>query len=58
MFGHQVCKFALIRAFKIDTSRLEVALKKHMHCDTYKDGRGGRNALPSSKTEKIRKHIE
>lgn len=62
MFGHEVCKVALIRTLQINESRLVTALNKHKHCDSYTDGRGqtrsGFNALPLSKRVEVQKHIE
>lgn len=62
MYGHEVCKVALIRTLQINESRLEVALKKQKHCDTYDDCRGknigGYNKIPLWKRENVRKHIE
>lgn len=61
IFGHDVCKIALIRTLQINEKRITLALEKYKESDTFADGRGqttgGRNAFPLSKIEEVRRHI-
>lgn len=61
IFGHPVCKNALLKTLQISGTRIAVAMKKYMELDSLADGRGqttgGRNALPQPKKVEVRSHI-
>lgn len=61
ILGHEVCKRGLLLTLQINESRLAIALKKQMQCDTYADGRGqttgGKKAFPISKRMEVRSHV-
>lgn len=61
IFGHDVCKSALVRTLKINEKRITLALNKYLEEETLADGRGqssgGRNALPLAMTDEVRRHI-
>lgn len=62
IYGTPVCKKALLSTLQINDSRLDTAFHKYLNCDTLSDLRGqacgGWNALPLSKTDEVRAHIE
>lgn len=61
MFGHSVCKVALLRTLQINQKRIALALNKEKFFDSFADCRGkfsgGSNAFPVFKRVEVRAHI-
>lgn len=61
IYGHNVCKVALLRTLNINKKRLDTALSKQAFCQSFADCRGlvsgGANAFPMSKRVEVRAHI-